>query len=62
MDPSENDVTPAASMSNDDDFGSEDGTEDTATQLAIAMQTFDSYFCTFVCHDIFASFRNNPRL
>ena len=44
LDPSENDVTPASSMSDDDDFGSEDGTEDTASQLiAKAMQTFDSH-------------------
>ena len=44
LDPSENDVTPDSSMSDDDDFGSEDGTEDTAAQLiAKAMQTFDSH-------------------
>ena len=37
--PSKNDVTPASSMSDDDDFGSEDGTEDTVTQL-IAKASF----------------------
>ena len=43
LDPSKQDVTPTSSMSDDsdDDFGSEDGTE--ATQLAAAMQTFDSH-------------------
>ena len=43
LDPSQKDVTPTSSMSDDseDDSGSEDGTE--ASQLAFAMQTFDSH-------------------